>query len=131
MANEAIQRLRRNNPINFTCADGTAIPKGTILKLTDPRTAIATSASGDAFAGICARDKIASDGRTQIAGFIDGIFDLTDSGAGITAGELVSVGGANTIKTATEAEVAAGKAIGKALETAAASEVIQVLVGNL
>lgn len=131
MTNEAVQRTRFSDPVDFTCADGTAISKGTLLKLTDPRTAIATSASGDAFAGICARDKIANDGRTQIAAYVDGIFDMVDSGAGITAGQLVSVGGVNTIKTATGTEVDAGKAIGKALETASAGETIQVMVGHI
>ncbi len=130
MANEAILRVRLNDPIDFTVADGTGIEKGTICQLTDPRTASPTSADSQVFAGIAAREKIANDGRTQLALFTRGIFDLTDSGSGITVGQFVSVAGANTIKTATEAEIASGDAIGKALETAGASEVIQVLVGG-
>ena len=130
MANEAALRVRIDDPIDFTVPDSTGIEKGTICKLSDPRTAEASSASGDVFAGIAAREKIANDGRTQLALFRRGIFDMKDSGSGITVGQWVSIGGANTIKTATEAEIAAGKAIGIALETAAANETIQVLVGG-
>lgn len=134
MANEAIivELLgNQGNPMEFKVADGTGIEKGTILKLTDPRTAIASSGSGDAFAGIAAMEKVANDGSTKISAYKYGVFELKDSGTGITAGELVSTDGANLIKTATEAEVAAGGAIGKALETAAANEVIEVMVGGL
>jgi len=130
MANEAVLKLRIDDPMNFTVADGAGIEKGTICELTDPRTAAANNGSGDVFAGIAAREKVASDGRTQLALFRRGIFDLTDSGAGITAGAWVSTGGTNTIKTATEAELAAGKGVGIALETASAAEVIEVLVGG-
>ena len=132
MANEASIRERFSNPVDFIVADGTGIEKGTILKLTDPRTASASSGSGDAFAGVAAREKVANDGRTRLAAYIDGIFDMTvASGAAVTTGELVSTSGANLIKTATEAEIAAGKALGKSLEDGAASETIQVLVGHI
>jgi hypothetical protein len=43
------------------------------------------------------------------------------TGATITAGEMVSNSGPNLIKTATEAEIAAGKAIGKAYENIASA----------
>lgn len=133
MANEAvIVELLGNqgNPVSFTVADGNTIEKGTLLELSDPRTAAANDGSGDVFAGIAAAEKVANDGSTNLAAYTYGIFDLKDSGSGITVGQLVSTGGANTIKTATEAEIAAGKAIGKALETAEANEVIEVLVGG-
>jgi len=130
MANEAVLKLRIDDPMNFTVADGAGIEKGTICELTDPRTAAANNGSGDVFAGIAAREKVASDGRTQLALFRRGIFDLKDSGSGITAGQWVSTGGTNTIKTATEAEMAAGKGVGIALETASAAETIEVLVGG-
>lgn len=131
MANEAvIIELLGNggNPVRYTCADGTGIAKGALLKLTDPRTAIATSADNDPFAGIAAHEKVANDGQTCITAYTCGIFDLTDSGAGITVGERVSIKAANTI-----AKVAAidqlFSDVGIALETAGAGEVIAVLIG--
>ena len=131
MANEAILRDDLGiNPLNFTVADGTGIEKGTICKLTDPRTASAATGTGDVFAGIARREKIASDGRTQLGLYTHGIFDMkVNAGAAVTLGATVTTSGANLIRDATEAEIAAGKGIGKALETGAASETIQVLVG--
>lgn len=125
MANEGIQREKLGMALNMTVADGTGIEKGTILELTDPRTAAANNGSGDVFAGIALSEKIANDGRTSIAADFYGIWDLVSSGT-VTAGELVSTSGANIVKTATEAEIAAGKAVGKALETGTAGERIQV-----
>lgn len=121
MAFEATLVLKNDEAIDFIVADGTGIEKGAILKMTSPRTAIITSGSGDVFAGIAAREKIASDGRTRLACFRRGIFRLYASGAAITAGQWVSSSGANVIKTATEAEIAAGKGIGIALENMAAT----------
>ena len=133
MANEAeiIELINGGEPISYTVADGTGIAKGTVLKLADPRTASATSSSGDKFAGIAAIEKTADDGVTKITAYTKGIFDMKDSGSGITAGTLVSTAGANTIKTATATEVEGGAVIGKALETASANEVIAVAVGVL
>lgn len=135
MANEATQRVRFSDPVDFTCADGTAIAKGTLVKISDPRTVSATSADGDFFIGIVARDKIASDGRTQIAVFLDGIFDITTvaSPSAIAAGEPVKVGGANLIDLADDSTIGnAAEVVGVALEdvTATTQETIQVLLGR-
>ena len=132
MANEAvIIELLGNggDPIRYTVADGTTIEKGTLLKITDPRTASATSADNDAFGGIAAAEKVASDGSTSIAVYTHGIFDLKDSGSGITAGERVSIAGANLISKVAAADLLFAD-VGIALETASASEVIAVLVGS-
>jgi len=132
MANEAVTielaGQPKGVPIRFAVADGTGIAKGTILKLTDPRTAAASS-SADIFAGIASTEKVASDGSTSLGAYTKGIFDIKDSGAGITAGAVVSLAGANLIKTAVASELLTGAAFGKALETAAAGEVIAVAVG--
>lgn len=130
MANEAVLKLRLDDPIDFTVADGAGIELGAIGEMTDPRTAAANNGSGDVFAGIAAREKVASDGRTRLAFFRRGIFDLTAAATTITTGEWVSTSGANLIKTATEAEIAAGKGVGIALEDFSASEVGEVLVGG-
>lgn len=132
MANEAvIIELLGNggDPVRFTVANATAITKGALMKLTDPRTAIATSADNDPFCGIAAADKVASDGATTLACYTHGIFDLVDSSAGITVGERVSIGGANLISKVAAADLLFSD-VGIALETASASEVIAVLVGS-
>lgn len=124
----AILRQRRSNPTSFTVADGTAIPKGTLLALTDPRTAIKNTASGSVLAGIAARDKVASDGLTEMPVFTDGIFDMLCSGS-VTLGEAVI--GASASDDAVMAAVATdtGRAIlGTALETGSNAEIFQIEV---
>lgn len=131
MANEAvIVELSGIRPIYFSVSDANAIEKGVLLKLIDIRGAVATSGSGEAFAGITAAEKVASDGSTKLALHVPGnqnVFDLYAAGP-ITVGQYVCMSGANMIRAATEAEIAAGAAVGKALETTTGDEVIQVLV---
>ena len=130
MAYEAVLRERLEDPIDFIVADGTGIEKGTILKITDPRTAIIVSGTADKLAGIAAREKVANDGRTRLAVFRRGIFDMQASGA-INVGDAVEAVGAsgsvNQVKIA--AATSSGASIlGTALETASDAEVIQILV---
>lgn len=133
MANEAVIIELLGEPkghaIRHTVADGTGIAKGTLLKLTDPRTAVATSADNDAFGGIAAAEKTASDGVTNLGAFTFGIFDLKATAAGITVGERVSIGGANTISKVAAPDLLFSD-VGIALETFSASEVGAVLVGS-
>lgn len=131
MANEAvIIELLGNggNPVSFTVADATAIAKGTLMKLTDARLAVATAADNDPFCGIAASAKTANDGQTRIACYTHGIFDLVCTAAAITAGAIVSIGGANLISTAAEADMITGAVVGRALETSSTTETIAVLV---
>jgi hypothetical protein len=131
MADEAvIIELLGNggDPVRYTCADA-AIPKGTLLKITDPRTAAATAADNDPFAGIAAFEKVSGDGATTITAYTHGIFDLTDSGAGVTAGERVSIKSANKFAKVAGADQLFAD-VGIALETAGAGEVIAVLIGS-
>ena len=79
------------------------------------------------FAGIAWEEKTASDGITEITVALDGVWDIKDSGAGITAGERVSIGGVNLISKVAAADLLFS-GVGVALETAAASEVIRVRV---
>lgn len=131
MANEAVCIEKPTRITRYTVADGTGIAKGTILKLSDPNTAAASSAA-DVFAGIAIEEKTASDGIVEIAAALDGVWDLTcNAGNGITAGALVALSGANLIRTSVEADFPLGAVFGKALETASASEVIRVRLGSL
>lgn len=132
MANEAvIIELNNNNPVRFTVADGTPIEKGALLKISaDPRT-VAASTEDAIFAGIAAAEKVADDGQVSLALHVPGqnnIFDLTCGATGVTLGQMVKLSGANLICDAVDTDYEAGKVIGRALETGAASEVVAVLV---
>jgi len=131
MANEAVPIESPTKFARYTVADGTGIPLYTLLKLSDAHLAAATSADSDTFAGIAWEEKTASDGVTEITVAKNGVWDLKDSGSGITAGGIVSIGGANEIKQATEAEMVTGDIVGKAEETASNNEVIRVRVGEI
>lgn len=131
MANEAviIELINAGEPIRVTVADATALAKGTLMALTtDPRTAIATAATGDKFIGITATEKVASDGQLSIAVYTKGIFDLKSDATGSAIGVIVAVGGANLTETAVEADYPLGNCIGKNLETVGANEVAAVFV---
>lgn len=132
MANEAviIELLgNEGDPMRYTVADGTGILKGTLMYLSGDRTISATAADGDIFVGIAASEKVASDGQTSLAVYTNGIFDLKDSGSGMTLGDIAKINGANLIATADEAgAVGAQEEVGLVLETASASEVVAVRV---
>lgn len=128
MANEAtmIQRLQ-DRLSECTVADGVAIAKGTILKLSDPNTGAASSADGDIFVGIAATGKEANDGQTRMSIWTKGIFDLKCDAVGVTAGSKLKIGGANLVSTADVTTAADfNEHFAVALQTGAASEVIEV-----
>jgi hypothetical protein len=131
MANEAVCVEGPYEIHDFTCATGTAIVQHTLMKNASPRTASATAGSGDLWAGIAASEKTTTDGVTSIGCYTKGIFLLTNSsGLAISAGAIVSSSGPNVIKTATEAEIAAGKGIGKTLQDIAGNGTGEVFVGQ-
>src|SRR3990167_342479 len=131
MANEATLEIETSLPVQFTVADATGIEKGTVCKMTDSMTAIASSGTGDVFAGITSQEKIANNGQTKLALYRRGVFLMTAvTGATITTGEWVATSGSNLIRTATEAEVVTGKGIGIALEDIASATTGFVCVGG-
>lgn len=119
MALEATLMWETELPIPFTCADGTGIEKGTILKLTDPMTVAAADGDTDICAGIAAEEKIASDGKTKIAVYRRGIFKVFVGAAGATVGAAVitdvATGAANEL---VNADVNSENIVGRWLETA-------------
>lgn len=127
MAWEAQLRERLENPIDFTVADGTGIEKGALLKMTDARTAIIVSAASDPIAGIAAREKVASDGRTRLAVYRKGIFDMYASGA-ITVGQAVAASATVNFVTLAPVTTSGACVIGHALETASDGELVQIYV---
>ncbi len=125
MANEASKIELVNstgNPLRYTCDDGPAITKGTLLKLSNPRTVAQSDGAADLFAGVAAMDKVANDGSTEISVWTNGVFEMAASGA-INAGERVETAaeGSNLVKTSTETDFA--KLVGYALDTASGGKV--------
>lgn len=124
---KAALRVRTDHPIDFTVADGAGIEKGSILKVTDPLTAAASDGRADKLAGIAAREKVASDGRTRLAVFRKGIFDLQLSGA-CSVGDSLEALGADDYVIGAPVTTSGSSIIGTALETGTDNEVIQVEV---
>lgn len=125
MANEAVKRYDESAGYggviqDYIVADGTGIEKGTILKLTDPKTAAASDTSADMIAGIAAREKIASDGRTRLAVYKKGYFDVVASGA-IAIGQPVQSAGNNIVELGESTSSGAGT-MGYAEEAASNGE---------
>jgi len=109
--------VRIGEPLPFTVADGTGIEKGSLCALTDPRTASAVGAATEdqIIAGVLAREKVASDGRTQSAVFRNGWFEATSSGVIFIGDRLVSAGG-NTVQRANNASFSGTAFLGTSLE---------------
>ena len=129
MADEAVCLVTPTKFARVTVADGTAITKGTLMKLSaDPNTAIASSGA-DVFAGIAWDSKTASDGTVQINVALDGTWDIKCAGSAVTLGALVALSGANLIRNSVEADFPLGAVLGKTLETGSAAEVIAVRLG--
>ena len=136
MANEAvITDLLGNNgdQVTFTVAAGTAIAKGAIMKMTDPRTAIINSGAGDVLCGLAAFEKTATDGKTTMSIITNCIAKFTVVAGGTTTlGSSVRVSAtANQIDAITSLDHETGKSLGKALETGGASETVLVRVHTL
>ena len=129
MANETVCLIAPTKFHTYTVADGAGIAKGTLLALTDPNTAAASSADNDVFAGIAMEEKVASDGIVRMTAALDGVWALVATAAGITVGNQVTVGGANTVKVYTTLDDEKGYVVGRALETTAGSESIMVRLG--
>lgn len=134
MAKEAVKVELTNStgfPREFTCASGVAITKGTLLVLSDPRTA-ATTTDGVAskpIAGIASMDKAVDDFSTTITAWTDGIFEMYASGAIQIGDPVVNAEDVNCVKTADTSTTTSGAAIfGYALEAGSEAEVINIRV---
>lgn len=100
MASECTLVVETQPPISFTCANGTGIEKGAILKMTDPMTCALADGDDNVIAGIAAEEKIANDGNTRIAVYRRGIFKGLAGGAitlGCALGTFASSGATNEL----------------------------------
>ena len=119
MALETVLVVETALPINFTCADGTGIEKGSVCKMTDNMTAVLSDGDTDIVAGITQNEKIASDGTTSVAIYREGVFRGYAGAAGVTVGSAIitdsATGAANEL---VDADVNSENIVGIALETA-------------
>lgn len=128
MANEGRVELKRMNGRPFTVADATGIAKGAILANTDPRTAILASSAQNPIAGIALREKVANDGRTELAVSSPGDWLLLYASGAIVTGDPVKICNLvsvypNFVEKAASTSTASGAVIfARALETAANGE---------
>lgn len=126
----AVLMIETQLPIMMTCADGTDIPKGTVLKLSTPFTVAASSANEDIFGGIAAEEKIANDGKTSIAVYRDGVFKVEAGAGGVTVGLPVGIIALNNFTNFTTLDDEKGAIFGVALETAADTEFFLLELGR-
>lgn len=113
---------------------GTTILKGTVMVWdSDPNTVVASSVHDVPFAGILIADHKGGVGITRVALARHGVYAMkVDAGEAAVLGEPVKVEGVNVIAIAEDDTLEKQtRVVGIALETGAASEVIQVLVGGL
>jgi len=75
----------RGCPVRYTMAEATTVAKGTVMQITDPRTASAHSNIDQPIAGILAMEKVGGDGSTVGTVYTNGIFDITAAAAGAVA----------------------------------------------
>jgi hypothetical protein len=123
MALETTLVFETSKPIPFTCADGTGIEKGALLKIADPFTVSLTAGDTDAIVGIAAEEKIASDGKVKIGVYTTGIFKGYAGAAGVTAGmAIISDTGTGAANELVVADINSEHIVGRALETATDGE---------
>ena len=135
MANEAVKITLLGNagdPVTYTVAAGTAIAKGTLMRLSaSPQTALAATTAGTVFLGIASVEKTATDGVTKLALWTHGLFDMTcGAGESMVLGAPVKTGAAaNEVDVATADTIAGAISIvGVAQETVAGNGVGAVLI---
>ena len=125
MANEAVCIEAPKMIVNRVCAEATAIPKGTIVKLSGDNTVSASAADNDVFGGITVEEFKGGEGLTHVAVAIDGVWDILTGGA-VTLGAVVNVGGANTVTASAAADLLTGSVVGVAEEGAVGAAVTRV-----
>ena len=120
----------RGNVVRYTVADATAVAKGDLMTINNPRTVTVTAADNNPFAGIAVSEKVANDGAITIGCYTKGIFDLEQkTGVTGTAGEKCSIAGKNIISKVAAADLLFAD-VGIYLEDATAEEIIAVFVGG-
>ena len=131
MANEAtvITLLgNKGDPIEYTIAAGAVIPKGSIMKLTNPQTAAIATADGDYIVGVAAEESVATSTFTKLAVLTHGVFDMYST-TGMILSRYQKIEGTNAITDADDSTVEGlSEVVGLSLETVGATSRGAVLV---
>ena len=128
MANEVAKVELTNNtgfPRRYTVASGVSIAKHTVLDLSDPRTAAASTSEGAPSAGFASMAKDGTDFSTSITSYTDGIFKATASGAIVIGAPLISAGHDNYLKQAPN-DASGAAIVGYSLEAVGDLETFQM-----
>ncbi len=115
--------------VNRVCAEATAIPLGTVMKLSGTNTVIASSADEDPFGGITVEEFTGGENLTHVACAMDGVWQMTTTAAAIAIGIPVMIAGANSIAAAVEADWPLGTVCGRAEEARTGTNSIRVRLG--
>lgn len=112
-------------PIRYTIGAATAVPKGTLMVVTDPRTLALHTGAGQPIVGVAAMEHDVTSGATNMTVYTNGIFDVTAAAAGVTAIGKLCMGSAtaNMITAADAAGILSGSIVGQCLEAHANDEV--------
>ena len=129
MAQEIITKIELTNtdgfPRRMTVASAAAIAKGSLMALSDPRTAAASRVAGEVCCGVASMDKAItdSDRSTEITVWTDGIMKSICSGT-IHVGSPLSSAGPSGVMLAT-LHASGAKVIGYSFEEATNKDTLQ------
>lgn len=130
MANEAVL-VNRDSDIQYFTITNQAIPEGTLMVISDPRTVTIHSGVAQIAVGTTVEEVEAGDGQVRVGVRGRGIMDMIADGA-ITVGAQVTPGSATNdvraIRTGSVSDEELNRVLGVAYETASDNEVIQILL---
>ncbi len=134
MALEAKLIYELEPAVYFACALGTAIPKGSFVKITDENiVALGTAAS--AVIGITAEEKVATtDGKITLAVYLRGIFKVFVGDGGATTGNaaILDATADNEVEDAAiNSENIVGRFFGTATDTQSVMMLLEPYNANL
>lgn len=120
---------------DYTVSESTTIEQFTLCQYSDPRTAIASSGDGVAFAGVAQTEFEGGKGKTEFGLSTTGTYVMTavsiiGAEGAIVAGVEVVVSGVNLIRKAVAADLLTGAVVGRAKEAIAAGTTGEVTLSG-
>lgn len=111
-------------PVRYTIGAATAVPKGSLCVVTDPRTIAIHSGIDQPVVGVAAMEHDTTSGLTSMTVYTNGIFDITAAAAGAqNVGKAVATSATVNMSTAADAnDLIQGSLIGFVLEEQANDE---------